>query len=58
MSDKELLELAARAAGLTSVGWAGLWNPLEEDGDALWLAVKLRLDIHFEDQPGWVGVLT
>lgn len=57
MTDKELLELAAKAAGiefdfcrpdlggcqirkgLTS-GW---WNPLEDDGNALRLAVKLGL---------------
>lgn len=37
MSDRELLELAAKAAD------GGLWNPLTDDGDALRLAVKLRL---------------
>lgn len=57
MSDKELLELAAKATG----GWlydgtdglcicnptsrAKLWNPLVDDGDALRLAVALNLDI-------------
>ena len=61
MSDRELLELAAKAAGVdfyTPEGmdtpWCGrgfylrgyvVWNPLSDDGDALRLAVKLRLDI-------------
>jgi len=55
-SDETLLELAAKAAGLShpdGVYWvrndAGdSWNPLTDDGDALRLAVKLRLDIGFE----------
>lgn len=52
MNDKELLELAAKAAGIeltwsnpyVSVGdFARVpnWNPLTDDGDALRLAVKL-----------------
>lgn len=54
MNDKELLELAAKAAGIEL--WqdvAGnyyenpkqsmLWNPLTDDGDALRLAVKLSI---------------
>ncbi|MCY1275350.1 hypothetical protein D9M68_651020 [compost metagenome] len=73
-TDRELLELAAKAVGLdTNHSWnasrlemdppviamvvydAGNklvstgWNPLENDGDALRLAVKLRLDIQFFD---------
>ena len=55
MTDKELLELAAKAAGyearwfgdvfcrdtkLEPYPWRG-WNPLTDDGDALRLAVKL-----------------
>jgi len=59
MTDKELLELAAKAAGI-SIGpyYANhdaylkepfqeniFWNPLTDDGDALRLAVKLRIDI-------------
>ena len=57
MDDRELLELAAKAAGI-AVRWKedgrsfqvvrGLpftWNPLEDDGDALRLAVKLRIGI-------------
>jgi hypothetical protein len=56
MTDKELLELAAKAAELPECGWMGPafmyvkdntftdWNPLTDDADALRLAVKL--DIH------------
>ena len=63
-SDRELLELAAKAAGLTIVdsitsilndddGWLEttdngpdrLWNPLTNDGDALRLAVKLKMTL-------------
>lgn len=60
MTDKELLELAAKAVGVSHDGYSdcdanpkhmgGLmihdgdpWNPLEDDGDALRLAVKLGL---------------
>ena len=44
MTDRELLELAAKAAGIAHVTpmmieW-GQWNPLTDDGDALRLAVK------------------
>lgn len=61
MNDRELLELAAKSVGMVVVSdydsatWAHLadehpeqavrWNPLADDGDALRLAVKLRLDI-------------
>jgi hypothetical protein len=55
MTDRELLELAAKAAGNpsgTSRAGGGLlmandlyWNPLTDDGDALRLAVKLGLDV-------------
>ncbi|MBV5799353.1 hypothetical protein KUT57_22645 [Pseudomonas aeruginosa] len=72
MNDRELLELAARAAGIKARWfkvnqWRRLdgcrlhtgqkdvfgthhrkpWNSLTDDGDALRLAVKLRLDITF-----------
>lgn len=56
MNDRELLELAAKAAGYTVHGWIvdrfivnfgdglrGEWNPLTDDCDALRLAVKCRL---------------
>jgi hypothetical protein len=61
MTDRKLLELAAKAAGIgfndkrsptgnialycgPSGGW---WNPFDDDGDALRLAVKLKLEIRF-----------
>lgn len=53
--DRELLELAAKAAGVRDFVFCaetgapfdavGYWNPLEDDGDALRLAVKLRIDL-------------
>ena len=56
MSDRELLEAAAKAAGMNiewqPCGWAHNnetgceWNPLTDDGDALRLAVKLRLTVN------------
>lgn len=57
MTDREQLELAAKAAGITLWDWSEIsrayrttkpmhdWNPLTDDGDALRLAVKLRLTI-------------
>lgn len=58
MNDKELLELAAKAAGI-ELDWdmperckspwiidsSTQWNPLIDDGDALRLAVKLGLQL-------------
>jgi hypothetical protein len=73
-TDRELLELAANAAGLKlhpeqcygirgrhifdDRGLCGtrLWNPLTDDGDALRLAVTLRLDVEFHKRPGGFGV--
>lgn len=61
-SDRELLEMAAKAAGLHVKGWVGdrmvffnpitgsaeeHWNPLTDDGDALRLAVALKLEVMF-----------
>ncbi len=53
MTDRELLELAAKAAGVTiKYNYLGTqdarypWNPLEDDGDALRLAVKLNLTVY------------
>lgn len=61
MTDRELLEMAAKAAGY-EVEWVRnsgchyrceaeesreQWCPLDDDGDALRLAVKLHLDIRF-----------
>ena len=49
--DRELLELAAKAAGRGDHWWVGdthlKWNPLTDDGDALRLAVKLEISIAF-----------
>jgi len=60
MTDRELLESAAKAAGLTIGAWSdnygafmyrgvepgkSWWNPLTDDGDALRLAVKLGMAI-------------
>lgn len=59
MTDRELLEAAAKAAGLTIVYWAQDdypvvrdgdnnvgWSPLKFDSDALRLAVKLRFAVN------------
>ena len=58
MTDKELLELSAKAAGIEIIQWSGRdvgresavimphgieWNPIADDGDALRLAVKLQI---------------
>lgn len=65
MTDIELLEAAAKAAGLSyknfSERWGGLriqqpensgewyiWNPLTDDGEALRLAVRLRITPHID----------
>lgn len=54
-TDRELLELAAKASGELTASWYGndayfdgvlsRWNPLTDDGDALRLAVDLDLAI-------------
>ena len=65
MTDRELLKLAAKAAGIEYTEWhqkpaqiinygnhlreTKFWNPLTDDGDALRLAVKLGID------PEWGG---
>ena len=56
MSDRELLELAAKAGGYGYGEWTrhgivfaakdAVWNPLTDDGDALRLAVKLEISIN------------
>lgn len=77
-TDRELLKLAAKAAGLEpdNAEWtqrAGLvwiqhvdgirkeirWNPIDGDGDALRLAVKLRIKFRYNEALGqalaWTG---
>jgi hypothetical protein len=62
MSDRELLEFAAKAAGIGIIDGhqhdvgsvrlyttVGAWNPLNDDGDALRLAVTLRIDVCTEE---------
>lgn len=67
MDDRELLELAAKAAEIELFRWntmlacyetsEGCWNPRADDGDALRLAVKLNLSIHqHQHGAGWVDV--
>ena len=64
MTDRELLELAAKGAGIQFSELGGgaryapqtgimqpyvPWNPLTDDGDALRLAVKCDLDIELQE---------
>jgi len=64
MTDREMLELAARAAGIKGKvinaeglgAWipmpgasSAVWNPLDDDGDALRLAVDLRFETDVTD---------
>jgi len=65
MNNRELLGAAAKVAGAHRADWGmdcfwldGMqWNPLTDDGDALRLAVKLRLPIRFGAVDGvFVGV--
>lgn len=60
-SDRELLEKAARAAG---VDWSGAyrcyvnadgapWRPLTDDGDAQRLATKLSLCVYAKPEQGY-----
>jgi len=57
INDRELLKFAAKAAGYQIARWEddwsavllvgerNSWNPLTDDGDALRLAVKLRMQV-------------
>ena len=71
MTDRELLELAAKAAQikvhpagfgiseffvLNSMGLSEKWNPLTNDGDALRLAVKLCLVVDIDEEARVVWV--
>ena len=64
LDDIELLELAAKAADIyetlhqTEDGfefiWSYvIWNPLTDDGDALRLAVKLKIDFKIRNEVTW-----
>lgn len=68
MTDRELLELAAKAEGRQIFMWDEtikrfwilgdeFWNPLEDDGDALRLAVTLELTVSTwgEEIEIWAG---
>lgn len=63
--DRRLVILAAAAAGLRNFGHYDfqfglqvqqphnapyVWNPMHDDGDALRLAAKLRIDIEWQDE--------
>jgi hypothetical protein len=61
MTDRELLELAAKAAGyeieddenhglVRFADDGAIWNPLTDDGDALRLAVKLGIHTMFGER--------
>lgn len=65
MTDRELLELAAKAAGFDDAEWDAersciltaklpgfrcFWNPLISDGDALRLAVKLKIEWSYDSR--------
>ena len=71
MTDREMLELAARAASIKGEvinaeglgAWipmpgasSAVWNPLDDDGDALRLAVKLNIPVSPESANGttWI----
>jgi hypothetical protein len=49
-SDEELLRLAAKGAGVAA---DENWNPLENDDDALRLAVALRLNVLITPEEGF-----
>lgn len=69
MTDREMLELAAKAAGIDA-WWTNeyggcflrqqscpvIWNPLTDDGDALRLAVKLKLSPKIDENQVFICV--
>lgn len=70
MKDNELIELAARAVGpkvvrkvecsggfeLVELSSGLSWNPLEDDGAALRLAVKLKMSVTVFDDAVGIGI--
>lgn len=70
MTDQQLLELAAKAAGIEifidededfyrvkTSGNRRFWNPLVDDGDALRLAVKLHISIALNRTGGYTTAI-
>ena len=71
-NDRDLLERAARAAGIAVEWHVGCgdalalqmpctrlyWNPLNDDGDALRLAVEFRIHLQPDDTHIWATTLT
>lgn len=69
MTDRELLEAAAKAAGWSTQSWRWesdsdgfsyrvenilrYWNPLTDDGDALRLAVRCELSVCISNRAAW-----
>jgi hypothetical protein len=70
MTDRELLERAAKAVKLPECGWMGPafmyvkdntftdWNPLTDDGDRYRLARQLGINIDFGDSCAWKRLLS
>ena len=65
MSDHELLEMAAKACGYWDKQYqvpdklpVPDWNPLKDDAQAFWLAVKLKIDIVPVDPDGFSHAYT
>ena len=71
-TDKELLEDAAKAANIQHSGYttgrglhvdpdndysSGWWNPLENDGDALRLLVKLKMYLDLSKNTAWARMV-
>ena len=62
-TDRELLELAAKAVGqersaagdLWSSDRGQLWSPLTDDGDAFRLAAMLCMETYHADDGGWAA---
>ena len=69
MTDREMLEMAAKAAGIDISRMTYMednyfygnhikWAPLTDDGDALRLAVKLDFRIDVDKDRAWAAVMT
>lgn len=82
MNDRELLEMSAKACGIEIATWSNcqaggfqtqegargkFWNPLDDDGDAMRIAVKLHMsvdmfvggcEVGYDDMNGGQGYLT